>query len=130
MACILFIDDEEQICITCAAMLKMAGHEVVTAADGQEGVELFQRQHFDLVITDLVMPRMGGPETVTAMRRLRPELKVIVVYGGGRMGGSGAPPVAQAVDANRIVAKPFTMEELNAAVREILDADRGVPGDA
>jgi CheY-like chemotaxis protein len=117
---ILLIDDEEQIRLTIGALLRIAGYDVVAAADGQEGLDLFQRQTFDLVITDVVMPRMDGAETIAALRRLRPELKVIATYGGGRISGTNPVATAQRLGADRLVAKPFTVQEIIAAIAEVL----------
>lgn len=124
---ILLIDDEEQIRLTYGALLKIGGHEVVTAVDGEEALALFRRQPFDLVITDVVMPRMGGAETIAALRRLRPSLKVIAVYGGGRLGEAGSPTTAQSLGADRLLTKPFMMDELQGAVAAMLNTGESPP---
>ena len=64
---ILLIDDEEAVRLTVGEILKRAGYEVQSAADGKSGLDLFQRQSFDLLITDLLMPEGDGP---AADRRL------------------------------------------------------------
>jgi CheY-like chemotaxis protein len=120
MAQILLIDDEEPVRLTLGALLRVAGHEVVAAADGAEGLEWFQRQAFDLVITDMVMPKKGGRETIAALRRLRPGLKIIAMYGGGRITGDDSPATAQSLGADRLLAKPITLAELRAAVSDVL----------
>jgi CheY-like chemotaxis protein len=117
---ILLVDDEDQIRITYAALLRTRGHEVTAAADGREAVELFGRQPFDLVITDVVMPRMGGAEAIAEMRRLRPDIKIIAAYGGGRVGEPGKPATVRLLGADLLLAKPFTLGELEAAVAEML----------
>jgi CheY-like chemotaxis protein len=117
---ILLIDDDEQVRLALAGLLRVDRHEVVTAADGAEGLEWFQRQAFDLVITDLIMPKKGGPETIAALRRLRPGLKIIAMYGGGRITGADSPATAQSLGADRLLAKPITLAELRAAVSDVL----------
>jgi len=122
MTRILLIDDEEQIRATVGALLQASGFEVVAAADGEAGVGLFQQQPFDLVLTDVLMPRMGGAEVIAALRRLRPEIKIIATYGGGRVAGSNPVATAQSLAADRMLAKPFTLAELRAAVAAVMDA--------
>ena len=124
---ILFIDDEEQIRATMCALLKVAGYEVVTAGDGRQGVELFRQQAFDLVITDVVMPRMGGAETIAALRQLRPDIKVLATYGGGRVAGAKTVATAQRLGADRLIVKPFSGEDLFAAVADVLRGGKDDP---
>ena len=127
MAQILLLEDEEQVRVAVAALLRVAGHEVVTAIDGAEGLEMFQLRPFDLVITDVLMPIKSGPETIVALRRLRPGLKIIATYGGGRIAGDEYPPTAESLGADRLLAKPFSLTELRAAVSEVLKAAPAQP---
>jgi CheY-like chemotaxis protein len=127
MTRILLIDDEEPVRLTLGEMLRLAGYEVVTAGDGQEGLDLFQRQAFDLVVTDVVMPRKGGAETILELRRLRPGLRIIAIYGGGHVPGMGSGATARGLGADRLLAKPFTREELLGAVTGLLDAAKDGP---
>lgn len=120
MAHILLIDDEEQVRLALSALLEVAGHQVVIAANGVEGLERFQPQAFDLVITDVLMPKKGGRETIAALRRLQPGLKIIATYGGGRLRGAASPPTAESLGADRLLAKPITLDELRAAVAAVL----------
>lgn len=120
MSQILLIDDDEQTRAALAALLQVTGHDVVTAADGAEGVERFQRQAFDLVITDVLMPKKGGAETIAALRRLRPGLKIIATYGGGHITGTSSPATAESLGADRLLPKPITFAELRAAVSDVL----------
>ena len=96
MTRILLIDDEEQIRLTIGELLRVTGYDVVVAADGQEGLDLFRQHTFDLVITDLLMPKKGGLETIADLRRLKPELKIIATYGGGRASLDAAREVLHA----------------------------------
>jgi CheY-like chemotaxis protein len=127
MTRILLIDDEEPVRLTLGEMLRLAGHEVVTAGDGQEGLERFRERAFDLVVTDVVMPRKSGAETILELRRLRPGLKIIAIYAGGRISGMDSGATAQDLGADRLLAKPFTREELLAAVTGLLDAAKDKP---
>ena len=120
---ILVIDDDEQMRVLLRQVMEWAGHEVVEAADGREGTRL-QRQHrADLVITDLIMPEQEGLETITALRRDYPGLKIIAISGGGRIGPEAYLPAAQELGANRVFSKPFDVRELARAVKELLADD-------
>jgi DNA-binding response OmpR family regulator len=117
---ILVIDDDEQMRVLLRQVMEWAGHEVVEAADGREGTRL-QRQHrADLVITDLIMPEQEGLETITALRRDYPGLKIIAISGGGRIGPEAYLPAARELGADRVFSKPFDVQELAETVRELL----------
>ena len=117
---ILVIDDDEQMRVLLRQVMEWAGHEVVEAADGREGTRL-QRQHrADLVITDLIKPEQEGLETITALRRDYPGLKIIAISGGGRIGPEAYLPAARELGADRVFSKPFDVRELAETVRELL----------
>ena len=117
---ILVIDDDEQMRVLLRQVMEWAGHEVVEAADGREGTRL-QRQHrADLVITDLIMPEQEGLETITALRRDYPGVKIIAISGGGRIGPEAYLPAARELGADRVFSKPFDVQELAETVRELL----------
>jgi DNA-binding response OmpR family regulator len=124
---ILLVDDEEPVRVTLGALLKTRGHEVVTAVDGKEGVGLFVQETFDLVITDVLMPRMGGAETIAALRRIRPGLKVIAISGAGRVSGVDAVAAAIRLGADRMLFKPFDQDEFLATVSEVLSGAESDP---
>jgi CheY-like chemotaxis protein len=80
---VLLVDDEEMVRDMAAAMLTHLGFSVLEAKDGVEAVELF-RQHQDeirCVLCDLTMPRMNGWEALTALRKLAPDIPVILASG-------------------------------------------------
>ena len=122
MTRILLIDDEEQIRTTIGLLLRASGYEVSTAADGKEGLSLFQHEPYDLVITDVLMPVMGGLEVIAALRRLQPGLKIIASYGGGQVSSDDPLASAQNLGADQLLIKPFTLTELRAAIAAALDA--------
>jgi two-component system response regulator PilR (NtrC family) len=106
---ILVIDDEADIRETLDALLCSVGYEVSTAENGGVAVERAEREHFDLVITDLRMPGMSGVETVAALRRIKPGLSVIVV--SGYVSDASALRCREE-GALQIVAKPFDIDDL------------------
>lgn len=118
---ILIIDDDEQMRVLLRQVMEWAGYEVVEAADGRAGV-LMQRHHgVDLVITDLIMPEQEGLETIAALHREYPRLKIIAISGGGRIGPEAYLPTARELGAHRVFSKPFDVRELAETVRELLE---------
>ena len=86
--------------------MEWAGYEVIEAADGREGLLKFRKQGADLVITDLIMPEQEGLETITLMKKERPDLNIIAISGGGRIGPEAYLPAAQELGAARVFSKP------------------------
>ena len=122
MATILLVDDDEGVRTLLHKALVAAGHEVEDAWNGDVALAAYRRQPRDLVITDLVMPEKDGLETIMALRRLNPAVKIIAMSGGGRTLGLGQLylETARTFGADRILAKPFTSTALLTAVTEVL----------
>lgn len=120
MARILLIDDEELVLSTLQTALTKAGHEVVTARNGSEGLAAFRRQPVDLVITDIIMPEKEGIETIIEMRRQTASLPIIAISGGGQAHKSMFLQAAGTLGATRTLAKPFSPSQLVNLVSECL----------
>ena len=84
MGKILIIDDEPYILLMLKKMLEKAGYEVDLAANGQKGMELFEKNKTDLVITDIIMPDKEGIETIIELRSAFPNVKIISISGLNR----------------------------------------------
>jgi len=123
MARILVIDDEPYILMMLKKMLEKAGHEVDMAVNGEEGMELFNKYHADLIITDIVMPEKEGLETIRELKKKHPKLKVIAISGGGRVDSKEYLDSARLFGASRIFKKPFKQKEIINAVEELLSED-------
>ncbi len=82
---ILTIDDEPIILEVLTSYLKDAGHDVVCANDGKEGLELFNKEYFDLVLTDLYMPEIGGLDVLKSITEQSPDIPIIIVSGAGNL---------------------------------------------
>lgn len=120
MARILVIDDEQQARTLFHNLLVRAGHETVTVPDGEDGLHLMERQPFEVVVTDLVMPGKEGIETIMDLRAQYPEVKIIAISGGGRIGPDNYLEAAAGLGADRTFAKPVKREDLLAAIDELL----------
>ena len=120
MARILVIDDEKLPRMALNRMLKAGGHEAVEAENGRQGLFTYEESPVDLVVTDILMPEMGGLETIRELRRRHPEVKIIAITGGGSPDGRGALRAAKAFGAHAVLAKPFREQELLKLVEEAL----------
>src|SRR5690349_13999571 len=118
MARILIIDDDAQVRLLMRMRLEAAGYDVEEAKDGAKGLDAFNRQPADLVLTDIYMPKKEGLETIREFRRLNPKLKIIAMSGGGIAGDF--LPLAKKLGAAQTIRKPFDNEMLLEAVREVL----------
>ena len=118
MARILVIDDDPDMRAMLEQTLKAAGHEVISAADGKEGMEQHCTSPADLVITDLYMPNQEGLETIGELRRRFPEVAIIAM--SGKTAALTMLSVAQKFGAVGILQKPFAADELIAAVEKAL----------
>jgi CheY-like chemotaxis protein len=120
---VLVVEDEAPVRRVLRRMLEAAGYRVLVAADGEEALRTASQSQtpVDLVITDLVMPRLGGGELVDRLRERDPALRVLFVSGYPDRGidelGVGRP-------GTRFLPKPFATAELLVAVREMLAQPR------
>ena len=116
MACILVIDDEYETRLALRQMLERAGHEVVEASNGEEGMQFYRQCPTELVITDLFMPEKDGYEIIQEIRSSDPKVKIISMTSGE--GDDCAR--ARELGASRTFVKPFRQEELLDAIDEVL----------
>lgn len=83
---ILVVDDEKDIREITQAFLVLNGYEVSTAANGKEALDKLLSDHFDMVITDLQMPLMGGIELLQKISQIKSDLVTIVLTGYAEIG--------------------------------------------
>jgi len=117
---ILIIDDDHHILMMVKKMLERAGFEVDLASNGKEGLELFKKLSFDLVITDIIMPEKEGLETIREMKKMCSDLNIIAMSGGGKVSSDNYLNTAKMFGASRILTKPFTRKEMVSVVKELL----------
>ncbi len=120
MSRILIVDDEPAILSILERMLCKLGHESATAGNGKEALRRLEEGAFDLVITDLIMPESEGIETIGAIRKRWPGVRIIAMSGGGRQSPTPYLAVAASLGADATLAKPFQMSDLEAALRAVL----------
>jgi len=112
------MDDEADARLLIEDILTSAGHEVVLAADGVEGMQRYRAAPVDLALVDLFMPHREGLETIKELKQDAPDFPIIAMSGD-----SCALPllsVAQRLGAAQVLQKPFLPEELLEAVNRAL----------
>ena len=115
---ILVIDDEDSVRDILSRMLKTKGHQVVVASNGEEGIERFRSQPFDLVFTDLGMPKLSGWEVGKTIKEINPKVPVAMITGWGveldreKLSESGI---------DLIVSKPFNFDQVIHLVSEAME---------
>jgi PAS domain S-box-containing protein len=117
---ILLIDDEDMIVDIGRQILKTLGYRTITAGSGQDAIECFKkrRNEIDLVILDMIMPDMNGEQTYLNLKRLDPDVKVLL-SSGYSIDGQAAKIMQQG--CNGFIQKPFHLQHLSTKIREILD---------
>ena len=116
MAKILIVDDEPNIREVVGLYLRRDGHDIVSAADGEEALAVFDASEPDLVVLDLMLPRIGGLEVC---RRMRAERRVPLIMLTAR-GEEEERVVGLSLGADDYVVKPFSPRELAARVTAVL----------
>ncbi len=120
---VLVAEDEPLAALVIEDVLTSEGHVVALAQDGAEALELAGRDSFDLLLTDLAMPRLGGLELIQRLRQSHPMLPVVVMTGflspaaAQELRGQARPPVA-------LLQKPFEIDRLLAALA-LVQGQRG-----
>ena len=120
MALILVIDDEEGMRALLRGLLEKEGHKVLEAPDGMAGIRLYQENRPDLVITDIFMPEKEGTQTILELRKNNPNVKIIAISGGELAARIDVLGTAKIFGALRVLAKPFRLEDMRQAVKELL----------
>lgn len=128
MARILVLDDDPEIRDLLRDVLESDGYEVDEAPDGREGVRLYREHPADLVIVDIYMPEVEGIETILELGKQYPEFRCIAMTGGGMTSDFACLQHAEQFGASRTFTKPFEIDELLEAVRELLAATGMVRG--
>lgn len=123
MAKIVLIEDDREISSTLHGVLEGAGYKVFPAPNGIDGQRLIQAEQPDLVVTDMMMPRMGGFPVLEFLKTLPAPPKVIMITAneGGRH-----KAYAEMLGVSDYLRKPFAMESLLEAVRKAL-GEKGEP---
>jgi len=125
---VLVVDDDVLVRRLAMRVLGRMGFQVLEAADGIEALEMFEnhREQIRVVLCDVIMPRMGGWETLTALRRIDPAIPVILTSGydeataNAGAHGAAATAGAHAEQADAFLGKPWELKELRTAMAKAI----------
>jgi CheY-like chemotaxis protein len=116
MVRVLVIDDDAEIRRLLCEILASAGHLVADASNGADGVEIFKKEAFDLVLTDLEMPEMSGWEVARSIKHHNPDVTIALITGWGETIDSAQ---LRASGISTIINKPFRMDQIIHLAREV-----------
>jgi len=118
MSEIMVVDDDPNICRNLKEILGDEGHEVKVVTSGIDALKIIEKNEYDLVLLDLVMPEITGIEVLSEIRRKKPNIQVIMI--------TAFATIENAVEALKLgatdyVSKPFKMNEIQVAVNMALE---------
>jgi CheY-like chemotaxis protein len=119
-ALILVVDDDVIVRETVTRMLEEGGYRVLSAENGEQALTIFRAERPDLVVTDIVMPVLGGIESIIALYQDHPTARILAMSGGGHVQGREFLRLAKALGVTGILAKPFTATDFLERVARCL----------
>lgn len=114
---VLVVDDEPFVCDAVKMMLAFDGHDVVTTNDAKEALGIFEKEKFDLVITDYAMPGMKGDELAAAIKAKAPQQPIVMITAYAEMLQSSGKKLT---GVDFLISKPFLLEHLREAISTVL----------
>jgi CheY-like chemotaxis protein len=117
---VLLVDDEEAVMKVGKELLELIGYRVLIARDGKEAVRTYRKHQdaIDVVVLDMVMPGMGGGEAYDRMKKVNPDVKVLLSSGFSIDGEAGD---ILNRGCNGFIQKPFTVRELSRAMEKVIE---------
>ena len=112
---VLVIENEKDIRLLLADILTSGGHRVASASDGREALQIFKEDYFDVVLTDLGMPAMSGWEVASTIKKMAPEVIVVIITGWGSQLDHRE---LEKNGVDMVVSKPFRVSQILNLVQE------------
>ena len=114
---VLIVDDDDAMRMALADSLESCGYEVTAAENGQEALEIFQKDQFAVVISDMRMPRVGGMDVLRQIKRISAQTPVILITAYGTV---KTAVEAMKEGAAEFLMKPFSLDDLEFTVKNVL----------
>lgn len=121
MTSILLVEDNSDLRAMLKSSLEKRRYMVIEASDGREALKKFKPLLVDMVITDLLMPEQDGIGLIMELKKIKPEIRVIAISGGGKAGPANYLSIAETLGADAVFAKPFNLNQFLDKVAEILE---------
>jgi CheY-like chemotaxis protein len=113
---VCIIDDDSLVVRHLAEMLRELGHDVVTADNVSSGLECVKAQVSDAAVVDILMPERDGLNFIMDIRKIRPDIRIVAITGGGRIGAGPLLKMASGLGADAALVKPFSSTDLALAL--------------
>jgi CheY-like chemotaxis protein len=127
---VMVVDDERDVRDAIKRVLERAGYSVRTTGEAAEALAELRRSVADVLITDIIMPKINGVEAIESIRREFPAVRIIAISGGGNFGITAYQPTAittsaylaaaERAGAHYVLTKPFESNDLLSAVERVL----------
>jgi CheY-like chemotaxis protein len=119
---VLLVDDEDVVSEVGRDLLEALGYRVLTAKDGKEAIEVYRKNkdEIDIIVLDMVMPNMGGGEAYDHIKKISPDVKVLL-SSGYSIDGEASEILQRG--CNGFIQKPFSMKQLSGKIREIIEKE-------
>lgn len=121
MAGILLVEDDDDLRAMLKESLEKRRHKITEASNGREALNKFKSSVTDLVITDLLMPEQDGIGLIMELRKIKPDIKLVAISGGGKIGPSNYLDVARTLGADAVFPKPFNLYDFIEEIEKLAD---------
>ena len=112
---ILVVDDNKFLRIVVSKMLSRLGYEVSSADSGENGLRIFLKNQFDIVLSDYEMPGMDGVAFACSVKKSSPRTRVVIMTGAGKETVFSRKSTA----VDEVISKPFTLAEIDEAIQNL-----------
>ena len=119
------VDDENQLCELAEIILVGHGYKVLTASGGEQALALLKDNHIDLMLSDIIMPKMSGYELAEQVFKLDPNIKILFASG---FQGEQVKPTFKS--SQPLIDKPYDSQLLLSSIRQCLDENKNADLDA
>jgi len=120
MPTIMIVDDEELIRSMIQKSLIRVGYNVLEANNGNEAMRIVGKEHIDMIISDLVMPKKGGLELMMELKNIFPNIKKIAISGKLPTENESITDLADRFNVDAVLSKPFELFDLLKVVKELV----------
>ncbi len=116
---ILVAEDDAMISSMITNTLRNKGFSVTEVADGEQAIRMADHNHYDLIITDIMMPKIEGIEVISEIIRKAPDTKIIAITAEGSAGYTNFLTLAETVGASASIQKPFSPTQLMDTMKTV-----------
>ena len=118
----MIADDEFLIRWSLTQALTQEGYEVISVEDGKKAIEVVRTQHFDFIITDIIMPELDGWKVLEAIKQTQSTPRVIIITARGR---EDTGRIAQERGAWAYIEKPYVIDKIKEILRTVFNGELG-----